>query len=211
MASLALQKSFDLLNTEGIAINSGMLSKLDRYVDLIRKWNDYASLVSIGDLEKLLDTHVPDSLSLAKIVQSRAIPGQLLDIGSGGGFPVIPLKIVLPELSAVLVERSTKKVGFLRKVVGALGLTGVDIINGEFPVGVPEGGYGIITARAVEKPERVHCMIYDFMDEGAVFLCQSPELGAETPKTFHVEQIDDIWSREGLRRGSLRVISREGQ
>ena len=90
---------------------------MSQYLSLVREWNDYASLVSKGDLSSLEETHLVDALGLAPvIVRLGQDEGLLLDIGSGGGFPAIPLKIVLPDLQIVMIERCGRKVAFLRNL-----------------------------------------------------------------------------------------------
>ena len=131
------------------------------------------------------------------------------DIGSGGGFPAIPLALVFEELEAVMVERSRKKAGFLQNAVSELGLsTRVAVRQEDFPrEGTLEGPKSwVITARAVEKPERVWHGIQKLVEQGAVFLCQWAEVPKVALETFHVEHIIDDWSKNGLRRGELHVI-----
>jgi len=180
--------------------------QLDAYVQLIRDWNSFASLVSQNDSALLEQVHLPDSLSLAPLIRNLGKdPLRLLDIGSGGGFPAIPLKIVLPELEVEMVERGARKVGFLEKVVGSLHLDNVRVVQGNFPeveVAVPEA----VTARAVEKPGKLLPHVLDLLPVGGIFLCQTvlPQLDPR----FHVERIEDEWTAQGLRRGDLYIIRR---
>lgn len=183
-----------------------MAAQLKAYVDLVRDWNRFASLVSQKDLELLEKVHVPDSLSLAPAIRRLGEgPLRLLDIGSGGGFPAVPLKIVLPGLEVEMVERGARKAGFLEKVVGALHLEGVRVVQGNFPeveVAVPQ----VVTARAVEKPGRILPHLLGLLPMGGVFLCQTalPPLDDR----FHVERVEDEWMALRLRRGDLYVIRR---
>lgn len=196
-----------LLEESGISWGEDASQRLDRYVALVRRYNDYGSLVSHGDLALLESVHVPDSLSLAPFVQrATAGGGDHLDIGTGSGFPAIPLAIALPALSMTLVERSTKKVGFLRQVQGALGLTQLTILQGEFPMVLSRRDFASVTARAVERPERIIKGLVPFIEAGAVFLNQSGEPGL-LRDMFHVEHIQDAWTDTGLRRGELYRIA----
>ncbi len=202
-------KCIDLLGQAGITLDPEALKAMQRHVRLIREWNAFASLVSKGDLERLGEWHVSDSLSLAPVVLRACGPsGRLMDIGSGGGFPAIPLKIVLPDLELTLVERSVRRVGFLRKVLGALGLSKVKVVHGEFPVCVRGQRADAITARAVDKSRDVLKGVLEFMDEGAVFLCQSVDPRGLLADAFHVERIQDDWTAHGLRRGDLFLVRR---
>ena len=195
-----------LLCKTGINVTQFIDRQLDAYVQLIRNWNSFASLVSQSDLALLGKVHVPDSLSLAPLIRRLGEgPLRLLDIGSGGGFPAIPLKIVLPELEVEMVERGARKVGFLEKVVGSLHLDNVRVVQGNFPevqVAVPD----VVTARAVEKPGKILPHLLDLLPVGGIFLCQTvlPRLDLR----FHVERVEDDWTAHGLRRGNLYMIRR---
>lgn len=195
-----------LLGKVGIGVTELMDRQLHVYIQLIRDWNSFASLVSRSDLDLLEQVHLPDSLSLAPLIRCLGKDRlHLLDIGSGGGLPAIPLKIVLPELEVEMVERSTRKTGFLEKVVGALHLGSVRVVHGNFPeveVAVPD----VVTARAVEKPGKVLPRALDLLPVGGVFLCQTVLL--QLDPRFHVERVEDEWTAHGLRRGNLYIIRR---
>lgn len=198
-----------LLAEEGFTWDEPQRALVTRHQALIREWNEYASLVSMGDLERLEERHVVDALGLGGVI--RRVAGDsatLLDVGSGGGFPVIPLKVLMPGLAVTLVERSAKKVGFLRQVVGDLGLVGVEVVHGEFPGAVAASRPAVITARAVEVPKKVFKGLKSFLAGGSVFLWQGGTFPPGVEGMFHVEQVEDAWSRAGLRRGRLAVVTK---
>jgi len=198
-----------LLARAGIVWDETALAAVTRHLELVREWNGYASLVSVGDVEKLVESHVVDSLSLAPVIRRVCgETGRWMDIGSGGGFPAIPAKVVLPGLALTLVERSVRRVGFLRQVVGALALTETNVVHGEFPVCVRGRRADVLTARAVEKPQRILKAVAPFLVQGSVFLCQSGDPGKVIREKFHVERIDDEWTGPGGRRGELFLVSR---
>jgi 16S rRNA (guanine527-N7)-methyltransferase len=198
-----------VMATLGLALTPDAKVNLVRHIDIVRKWNDYASLVSPGDVERLVEHHVMDSLSLVPIIRSRSPSAvSLLDIGSGGGFPAIPIKICLPELQVALVERSSRKAGILRRLVAALGLRDTEVFEADFPGQVEKGPVDLITARAVEKPEKILKGVASFMSAGTLFLCQTPRLPSRFSDEFHVERIRDEWNDAGCRRGVLYAITR---
>jgi len=192
------------------------LALLEAHCALIRDWNGLCSLVSAGDVDLLWERHVLDSLRVASCL--RKLGGDtrsLLDVGSGGGYPGIVLKIAIPELAVTLVERSSKKVGFLRRVIGTLGLTGVDVVCGEFPRAVENVDASILTARAVEDPKKVAKGIVRWLRPGRTFLCQTrvvAELFSRSfhvehvEKRFHVEHIQDDTTPSEFHRGALYLI-----
>ena len=206
------QRCIELLAASGIEVSEAAAGRFRRFLELVQTWNQITGLVSAGDLEHLWDRHVADSLSLAPILLSAVGPaGSLLDIGSGGGFPGIILSIVLADWQVTLLERSDKKVGFLRTVCGALGLVNARLLHGEYPGIVREQSFSAITARAVERPNLVVRNVVRHMDSGGCFLCQLGDPAPEAerfPGMFHVEHIHDIWKEEGIRRGELYLVRR---
>jgi 16S rRNA (guanine527-N7)-methyltransferase len=199
----------DLLESEGIAIDRAMEDALENYVAMVTEWSAYASLVSGGDIHALWERHVYDSLSLAPVLKNLGEDKScLLDIGSGGGFPSVPLAIILPELRVTLLERSEKKAGFLKRAIGLLKLRNAVVVQGEFPGCLTDWRGGAITARAIERPEEVFEGIKGFVVGGSVFLCQSTRTAAKAADMFHVEQVHDAWEAEGFRRGPLSLVRR---
>ena len=203
-----LESIHPLLALDGVDLTDERIRLLDQHVELVREWNHVVGVVSGSEVERLWERHVVDSLSLAAVVNRlRFGEGHLVDVGSGGGFPAIPMKVVLPGLCVALVERSVRKVGFLRKVIAALQLTDISVVVGEFPRVALDGAVGVITARAVESPERTTPRILDVLGEGAVFLSQS---GLDCGSGYAVERIADRWTELGLRRGTLDLVRRVG-
>lgn len=199
-----------LLDAEGFHWRTEQEDLVHRYLGLIREWNDYASLVASGDVGFLFERHVVDSLSLGGVIRGICgEQGHLLDIGSGGGFPAIPLKVLMPDLQVTMVERTSKKVGFLRQVIGELGFKGVDLVHGEFPQAVKGVQAAAVTARAVEGPKKVLKGVKGFIEAGAVFLWQGGEGVEHSLGMFHVELVEDAWGRAGLRRGTLFLVRRK--
>lgn len=198
------------LKQHGCQLSDAQIDAIGQYCFLVRKWSTFTALVSSGNQEHLEDLHVVDSLSLVEPV-SQCVPegGLLLDIGSGGGFPAIPLAIAIGNREFVLMERSAKKVSFLRKVIGALKLGHVSLIHGTFPDQVPGNEPAAITARAVERGDALLDVITDILPDNCTFFCQSGDPTAKVdPDMFHVEHWEDSWTQSGARRGSLYTIRR---
>jgi len=203
------QGCLELLAADGIEVTQDIADGLSAHLALIREWNPFASLVSPRDVGKLVEAHVVDAVSLAPvIVRQRGTAGTLLDVGSGGGFPAVPLKLLLPGLDLVLVERSGRKAAFLRKLIAALNLSDARVLHGSFPE-CSRGDTGdAITARAVEKPRAVLKAVLASLGPRSVFLCQSGDPAGLVGPGFHVERVEDEWRSRGLRRGELHLVSR---
>jgi len=203
----------DTLKKHGCVLSEAQIEALTQYCFLVRTWSTFKALVSAGNLEHLEAFHIVDSLSLVAPVR-HWVPegGLLLDIGSGGGFPAIPLAIALPERRFMLMERSGKKVAFLRKVIGALKLAHVRLIHGTFPQQLPEEVPQAITARAVERSEVLLADITEILPAGCTFFCQSGDPSGIVDETmFHVEHWEDAWTHSGARRGSLYTVQRRSE
>ncbi|OYY95380.1 MAG: 16S rRNA (guanine(527)-N(7))-methyltransferase RsmG [Hydrogenophilales bacterium 28-61-23] len=95
------------------------------YLSLLGKWNKTYNLTAIHDPERMLTHHILDSLAIAPYVAD----GALLDVGSGGGFPGIPLAIARPELAVTVMDASQKKCGFMRQVAIELRLVNVSVLH----------------------------------------------------------------------------------
>jgi 16S rRNA (guanine527-N7)-methyltransferase len=131
--------------------------------------------------------------------------GPWLDLGSGGGFPALPVKLVLPDADLTCVERNARKAAFLRHAIGRLGLAAARVVRGTFPEEIEVDRYAVVTARAVERPEGWLEPVLDQLAPGAVFLNQTGHKPTDAGK-FHVERIEDMWRQRGWRRGQLQTI-----
>lgn len=185
------------------------LDRVTTYFNLIREWNQYAGLVSPGDVSNGLEGHVVDSLGLlphlVPLVQSG---GRYLDIGSGGGFPAIPLKLARPEIPLSLIERRAKKCAFLTKVVAALELEDVTVHCDSFEsIEVPERVV-CATARAVERPGELIPRVLEALQVGGVLLMQSSAAIENLDSSASIEEVSDVWTELGLRRGGLYLVRR---
>jgi len=104
----------------GISLDAGQLDRFTLFIDELKKWNRRINLTAITSDREIVVKHLLDSLTLATILLPPH--GRLLDIGSGGGFPAIPLAIVYPELDITSVDAVGKKITFQRHVGRLLGL-----------------------------------------------------------------------------------------
>ncbi|MBC7774676.1 MAG: 16S rRNA (guanine(527)-N(7))-methyltransferase RsmG, partial [Phycisphaerae bacterium] len=104
-------------------------ARFDQLEPLYREWNEKINVVSRQDIENLTERHVLHSLAIAKVIAFK--PGSaVLDLGTGGGFPGIPLAILFPETQFVLVDGTGKKIRVVQEVSDALGLGNVTAIHG---------------------------------------------------------------------------------
>lgn len=138
---------------------------LARYAALIKRWNPRTHLVSQGDLRRL-SWHFADALLLLALIPEEA--QSLVDVGTGGGLPGIPLKIFRPALRLYLVERSRKKAAFLREAVRVLHLSDVEIYPLPFEEVWIQADVGV--AKAVGQWDRLQRHLPHLVREGGLFL-----------------------------------------
>lgn len=133
------------------------LSQLASYLEILHRWNARMNLTAVRDPEQVVTRHFGESLFAAQVLfpQSGAPPSMgLIDIGSGAGFPGLPIKIWAPALDATLVESQNKKATFLKEVIRALELKDITVANTRAE-DLPSPSNATVTLRAVEKFERV--------------------------------------------------------
>jgi 16S rRNA (guanine527-N7)-methyltransferase len=112
----------------GIALSAQQLSQLEVYQQELKEWNDRYNLTAIHDPEKIRIKHFLDSFSSFLVLRSTSI-SNLIDIGTGAGFPGIPLKILLPDTDVVLVDSINKKTEFCQHIIDRLELKGIQVIQ----------------------------------------------------------------------------------
>src|SRR5271166_1886070 len=133
-----------------------LLEQLQRYLDLLLRWNARVNLTAVRNSEEIVTRHFGESLVAARVLlgeQHNATASRTLaDVGSGAGFPGIPMKLYAPELALTLIESHNKKATFLRELVRTLGLEGVDVFRGR----AEEWGKtaDFVTVRALEQFQR---------------------------------------------------------
>jgi 16S rRNA (guanine527-N7)-methyltransferase len=109
-----------------LTANEQQVIQIQQYIRLLLTWNEKVNLTAIRDPLEILYRHFCESMYAAVAVPVEN--GRLADVGSGGGFPGIPLKILLPDLHVFLIESNVKKATFLAEVVRELGLTDARVL-----------------------------------------------------------------------------------
>lgn len=160
----------------GITISPPQLEAFSIHARELLFWNRRSNLTAITDPAQVAEKHFVDSL-----VPLRWIPPEatLLDVGSGGGFPGIPLKVVRPGLSVTLIDAAAKKVSFLKHVIRLLGLSGIEAIHIRAERMAPEAGaagkgaprrFDVIVSRALGSPEAMIPLVLPMLGENGILL-----------------------------------------
>jgi len=131
----------------GIELPPAAQEKLLAYAALLYKWNKTFSLTAMREQDKAVSHHLLDSLAVLPFVP----PGSLLDVGSGGGMPGIPLAIARPELRVSLLDSNSKKAAFLQQAAIELALPNISVHCGRVEQYHPAVGFSAITSRAFSE------------------------------------------------------------
>lgn len=127
---------FQDLNELNIVLNDQQLYQFMQYYELLVEWNQVMNLTAITEFDEVLKKHFIDSLSLVKACDLSSEQNDtsteisLIDIGTGAGFPGIPLKIAFPNIRVTLMDSLNKRIDFLNEVIAVLGLDGIETIHG---------------------------------------------------------------------------------
>lgn len=136
MSSINESFLFDLFKNNGITLTKRQLCQFLEYYDLLVEWNEKINLTAITDFEEVCLKHFLDSASIINAFSSYDemidffSNKSLADIGTGAGFPGIPLKILIHDLSVTLIDSLDKRVKFLNIVIDKLGLDNICAIHG---------------------------------------------------------------------------------
>jgi 16S rRNA (guanine527-N7)-methyltransferase len=143
----------ELVAEWGVPCDESQTGALVRYGSLLLTWNARINLTGAGSLADLAGQHLPDSFALASRLAAAA---EVVDIGSGGGLPAIPLGILRPRLGMRLIESRSKRVAFLRTAVRELGLgsrLAVEHARGEAVADARSGSFDVAISRATLTPQ----------------------------------------------------------
>jgi 16S rRNA (guanine527-N7)-methyltransferase len=127
-----------------LALPAGAEATLLAYLALLDKWNRVYNLTAVREVERMVGHHLLDSLAAVPFFQGETV----LDVGSGGGLPGIPLAIARPELQVTLIDSVAKKTAFLLQAKAELGLANLNVVTGRVEDYRPETGFDVITSRA---------------------------------------------------------------
>ena len=153
----------------GVELNDKQIQQFIKYHEILVEWNSFMNLTGITEYEEVVQKHFVDSLVLCKAIDVNQIES-LIDIGTGAGFPGIPLKIAYPHLKVTLLDSLQKRIKFLDEVIMQLGLTEVETIHGRAEdfakPSMKRESYAVCVSRAVANLASLseYCLPYVKVD-----------------------------------------------
>ncbi len=134
----------DGLSQQGLTVSEATLEQLLTHLSLLEKWNRRLNLTAIVSPREMVIHHVLDSLSIASVLGEERV----LDIGSGGGFPGVPLALALPKVEVCLLDARGKRVEFLRYVIAACGISNANAVHARIEDYLPPQKFDTLVTRA---------------------------------------------------------------
>lgn len=171
----------------GIPHDAELPGKLLRYHELLMDWNTRMDLTAVTDEAEMIDKHYVDSLSALAVPGLIPASGSLIDVGTGAGFPGLPLALACPNLKVTLMDAQQKRLNFLQAVIDDLGVRNVTLVHARAEDGAQfpnhREKYDIAVARAVASLAVLSEYLLPYVKVGGKALCwKGPALLEELPQ-----------------------------
>ena len=171
----------------GIELSDGQLSQFKKYYELLVEWNGFMNLTAITEFDEVMLKHFADSIAIIKGVDNNIINDicnngksvSMIDVGTGAGFPSLPLKIVYPQIKLTMLDSLNKRINFLNEVISQLGLKDVEAIHGRAEEYAAPGKlrekFDIGVSRAVANLSTLSEYCLPYIKEGGIFVAYKSE------------------------------------
>ena len=172
MLNLSLKELFEKAKLP-VNLDNEKEKKFLIYLRELKKWNEKINLTSLKDETEIIEKLFIDSLFFLKFLRIKAT-SQHLDIGSGAGFPAIPIKIIFPHINLTLLEVRKKKASFLKHVIRFLSLKNTKVIDRRFEeihkCGYIVENFDLITIRGIGITKKIITISYNLLNQGGIFI-----------------------------------------
>jgi len=167
----------------GVHLDEKTVDAFELYLKELLKWNQKINLTAIRSEKGIVLKHFLDSLSVYPYLSNISSLSSLLDIGSGAGFPGIPLKMVKPSIGITLIDSVRKKVDFQRHIIQMLGLKGIEAIHGRVQdkeiLQCMRERFDMVISRAFSDLQTFLILSFPFLKKGSILLAMKGEVGSE--------------------------------
>ena len=192
----------------GIAVSEQQMGQFALLLTELERWNEHVNLTAIRDIGDMISGHLLDSLAVRPFLQGPAV----IDIGTGAGFPGLPLAIADPERAFTLLDSNGKKIGFVQHVVTKLGLENITPVKARAEDYAPDDAFDTVIARALATiPKIIELGGHLVGEKGVLLALKGRYPAAELEQT---EQLPGDWawkadevSVPGLPQHSRHIIS----
>ena len=188
----------NLCNKLNIELSERQVEQFLLYKDLLKEWNEKINLTAITDDKEIIIKHFIDSLTIAKYISDN---DTIIDVGTGAGFPGIPIKIVKPDTEVTLLDSLNKRLLFLQDVIDENKLKKIRCVHGRAEdvsrETIHREVYDIATARAVANMSTLVELCIPFVKVGGLFVCM---------KGTNTDEIDDAKNAIKLLGGEIEKI-----
>ena len=167
-----------------LKLSDQMIDQLMTYLNLVEKWNRVYNLTAIRERDEMIKLHFLDSLSILKHVHVKNI----LDVGSGAGFPGIVLAITKPELKVTVMDSVNKKTTFMQQVKSELSLTNLDVLNSRVEDYQPTTLFEAVTSRAFSNLKNMMSLTQHTLQKEGVWLAMKSKDVREELEAFEKNQ-----------------------
>lgn len=166
----------------GISLSDKQIEQFLNYYELLVEWNSFMNLTAITDFDEVILKHFVDSISLCKYISFQH-GDTLIDIGTGAGFPGIPIKIICPDCKITLLDSLNKRINFLNTVIEQLHLTDIITIHGRAEdiakTKEHRENYNYAISRAVANLSTLSELCIPFVKQNGYFISYKSEKGNE--------------------------------
>ncbi len=184
--SLKFEEMLDKFN---ISYTDRMIEQFNLYYDILIQWNKFMNLTGITEYHDVTVKHFIDSLSIVKIIDMANVTS-LIDVGTGAGFPGVPIKIIFPHIKICLLDSLNKRVKFLNEIISKLDLDNISALHGRAEEIAKRGEYrekyDLCVSRAVANLSSLSEYCLPFVKKGGQFISyKSSDIDKELLSSKH--------------------------